>query len=112
MSRSLLLQIAHDSLKEVLQAHNIIDKSRLLKEHPLLEQKVFTAIKIYVDEELRGSSQSHNPPEHSLLYETIIHAKRAAFEQSSSEPLTISEYLACEIEITLTTEDGPISQRG
>ncbi len=112
MSQPLLLQIAHDSIKEVLQANNIIDKPALLQAHPLLEQKIFTTIKIYVDEELRGSSQSKNPPEHSLLYETIIHAKRAAFEQESSEPLTILEYLACEIEISLHTQDGVISHRG
>lgn len=111
MSQSLLMQIARDSIKEILQARDIINKSTLLNEHPLLNQKVFTSIKIYIDAELRGSSQSQNPPQHSLLYETIIHAKRAAFEDSDSTPLTLLEYFHADIEITLESDDSVMVQK-
>lgn len=110
MSRSALLQLARDSIEEVLQAQNIIDKQSLLKKHPLLTQKIPTTVKIFIDQELRGYSQSSNEL-NSLLYEIIVHAKKAAFESEQTSPLKSSEYLSCVIELTLETPDGTISQK-
>lgn len=108
--RSVLLQLARDSIQEVLEAKNSIDKTTLLKEHPLLSQNIHTTINIYLEKELRGSSNSQTEPS-SLVDEIIINAKKAAFEDSKFLALSTSEYLSCEIEIILQTPDGVISEK-
>ncbi len=108
--RSVLLQLARDSIQEVLEATNSIDKASLSKAYPLLEQIVPTTINIYIDGELRGSSKSLASPS-SLLSEIIINAKKAAFEDASFSPLSTSEYLSSEIEIILQTPEGKISEK-
>ena len=108
--RSVLLQLARDSIQEVLEAKNSIDKMALLNEHPLLSQNIPTTINIYLNAELRGSSKSPTPTS-SLVNEIIINAKRAAFEDSDFLALSTSEYLSCEIEIILQTADGIISEK-
>ncbi len=110
MSRSILLQLARDSIEEVLEAQNSIDKNTLLMEHPLLSQNIQTTINIYIKNELRGNSSSPTLAL-SLLNEIIINAKKAAFEDSNFSPLTSSQYLSCEIEIILETPDGTISEK-
>jgi AMMECR1 domain-containing protein len=108
--RSVLLQLARDSIREVLEAKNSIDKITLLKKYPLLNQKIPITINIYINSELRGNSNSQNPPT-SLIDEIIISAKRAAFEDSNFLALSTSEYLSCEIEIILQTPEGVISEK-
>jgi hypothetical protein len=110
MSRSVLLQLARDSIEEVLQAQNSINKEALLQEHPLLNQKIATSVKLYIGNELRGFYENKAETK-SLLYEIIINAKKAAFEDKTFSPMSTSEYLSCEIELTLMTEDGPISEK-
>lgn len=108
--RSVLLQLARDSIREVLEAKTSIDKITLLKKYPLLNQKIPITINIYINSELRGNSNSQNPPT-SLIDEIIISAKRAAFEDSNFLALSTSEYLSCEIEIILQTPEGIISEK-
>ena len=112
MSDSLLMQIARDSIQEVLQTQNIINKAQLLQEHPLLRQKINTTISLTIDNEQRGSAKSKAVPKHSLLYEIIILSKRAAFEDSAFAPLGVLEYFHTDIEITLETPEGLITQKG
>jgi len=108
--RSILLQLARDSIKEVLEAKSSIDKASLIQEHPLLTQAVPTTINIYINNELRGSSKSQTKPS-SLMDEIILNAKKAAFEDGSFLALSTSEYLKSEIEIILETPDGIISEK-
>jgi uncharacterized protein len=110
MSRSVLLQLARDSIEEVLQTKSTINKEALLKEHPLLNQKIPTTVKLFIEDELRGFYASTDEI-HTLLHEIIINTKKAAFENDSFSPITTSEYLACEIELTLQTPDGIISEK-
>ena len=110
MSRSVLLQLARDSIAEVLEMQRTIDKTSLIKEHPLLNQKIATEVKLYIDNELRGSSSSV-APERSLIDDIIINAKKSAFEDTKFSPITTSEYLSCEIELLLSTPDGIISEK-
>lgn len=110
MSRSVLLQLARDSIQEVLEASRTIDKESLLEQYPLLGEKVATTINIYLNSELRGSS-STNTPLNSLLEDIVKNAKIAAFEDKNFMPLSTSEYLHCEIELILATEDGEMSER-
>ena len=108
MSRSVLLQLARDSIQEVIEANNTIDKQALLQEHPLLAQNVPTTLKIFIEDELRGTCSLD--AKNSLLDNVIIAAKKAAFEDQNSKPITTSEYLHCHLELTLDTPEGIISQ--
>ena len=109
MSRSVLLQLSRDSIQEVLQAQNSIDKEALIKEHPLLSQVVKTTLNLYINNELRGSFK--NDAFLSLVDAIIIGAKKAAFEDPDFTPLSTSEYLHCEIELILDTPEGVISEK-
>ena len=110
MSRSVLLQLARDSIAEVFEAQRTIDKATLLKEHPLLNQKIPTTINIYLDNELRGSSSSKDARK-TLLESIIYNAKKSAFEDTNFTPITTSEYLSCEIELILNTSNGIMSEK-
>ncbi len=109
MSRSVLLQLARDSIAEVFEAQRTINKVSLLDTHPLLNEKIPTTLNLYIDNELRGTSNATDA--NSLLENIILNAKRAAFEDKEFSPLTTSEYLHCEIELHLTTPDGIISEK-
>lgn len=110
MSRSVLLQLARDSIQEVLEAKRSIPKKQLLREHPLLSEKITTTLNLYLDNELRGSYSSDDSQK-SLLEDIIHNAKKAAFQDPKFSPITTSEYLACEIELLLDTPEGVISQK-
>lgn len=110
MSRSVLLQLAHDSITEVLQAQKNINKSLLLKKYPLLNEKIATQINIYIKNELKGSSQSQQATQ-TLLEDIIQNAKKSAFEDKATKPITISQYLHCEIEIILHTAEGIMQEK-
>jgi AMMECR1 domain-containing protein len=110
MSRSVLLQLARDSIQEVFQAQRTIDKPALFNEHPLLKEKIATTVNIYLENELRGSYGSAEATK-TLLEDIIFNAKKSAFEDKNFTPLTTSEYLSCEIELLLNTPDGVISEK-
>ena len=110
MSRSVLLQLARDSIAEVLQAQRTIDKNTLLEQYPLLNERIPTTINLYIEDELRGSSQTIDNSE-TLLASIVKNAKRSAFEDRNFQPISTSEYLDCEVEILLTTPDGIISEK-
>jgi len=107
MSRSVLLQLARDSITEVYEAQRTIQKESLLKEHPLLSQNIAATVNIYLEKELRGSSTQESL---ALVDAIIIGSKKAAFEDSGFTPLKTSEYLSCEIELILQTQEGTISE--
>jgi len=109
MSRSVLLQLARDSIREVLEAETNIDKTTLLQEHPLLGEKVPITLNLYHNKELMGHFVSEHT-DNSLLSNIIIGAKKAAFEDKDTKVITTSEYLHCEIELILDTPDGQISE--
>ena len=102
MSQSLLLDIARESITEVFEAQNTIDKQKLIKDYPILAEPVASFITLYVNNELRGSSGSVFA-EASLLEEIILHSKTAAFLDERFEPLRTSEYLKTIIELSLLT---------
>ena len=110
MSRSILLQLARDSIAEVLEAQRTIDKKTLLNQHPLLNEIIPTAINLYINHELRGSSSIQDNSE-TLLESIIRNAKQSAFQDKRFQPISTSEYLNCEVEILLTTPDGIISEK-
>ncbi|MCF6309487.1 MAG: AMMECR1 domain-containing protein [Sulfurimonas sp.] len=110
MSRSVLLQLARDSIQEVLEASRSINKQALVNEHPILNETIATTVNIYLDSKLRGSSTT-KIPSCSLLEDIIRNAKISAFEDKNFTPISTSEYLNCEIELLLTTPDGIISEK-
>lgn len=110
MPRSVLLQLARDSIAEVLEMQRTINKKMLLEEHPLLEQNIATKVSLYINSELRGSCESTSP-HRSLIDDIIINAKKAAFEDTKFPPITTAEYLSCELELQLSTPDGVMSEK-
>nr|WP_321267013.1 AMMECR1 domain-containing protein [uncultured Sulfurimonas sp.] len=109
-SRSVLLQLARESIQEVFEAKRTINKASLLQEHPLLNEKIATTVNLYLFNELRGSCASTEATK-SLLEDIIHNAKKSAFEDSNFSPLTTSEYLSCEVELLLNTPDGVMSEK-
>ena len=110
MSRSVLLQLARDSIAEVLESQRTIDKEALLRDHPLLNEKIATRVNIYLENELRGSSHS-SEANLTLLEDIVRNAKMSAFQDKNFSPISTSEYLSCEIELLLSTPDGVISEK-
>lgn len=110
MSRSVLLQLARDSIQEVLEGHRTIDKKALLEQHPLLHEIVATTVNIFIDSKLRGTS-STQVASSSLLEDIVRNAKIAAFLDKNSTPISTSEYLSCEVELILNTVDGVMSEK-
>ena len=110
MSRSVLLQLARDSIQEVLEANRTINKQSLLDKFPLLNEKIATTVNIYLDSKLRGSSKT-KIPSRTLLEDIIRNAKISAFEDKNFTPISTSEYLNCEIELLLSSSDGIISEK-
>jgi AMMECR1 domain-containing protein len=110
MSQSVLLNIARESIQEVLQAQESINREELLKTYPILAQVVATEITLYLNGKARGTSRSQTA-EHSLLEDIILNAKRAAFQDSDFIPISTSEYLHASVELVLFIADGPISHR-
>lgn len=108
MSRSVLLQLARDSIEEVLEARRTIDANALLQEHPLLHENIHVAVNIFINDKLK-SSYKLEKGDTSLLHNIIIAAKKAAFE--SGEVITTSQYLHADIELILDTPDGKINQK-
>lgn len=110
MSRSVLLQLARDSIAEVLEAQRTIDRETLLQQHPLLNEKIATRVNLYIDNELRGSAHSSEATR-TLLEDIVRNAKKSAFEDTNFSPISTSEYLSCEIELLLSTPEGVISEK-
>ena len=110
MSRSVLLQLARDSIQEVLEAKRTIDKKTLLEKYPLLNEKIATTVNLYIDSKLRCSA-STEVASLSLLEDIVRNAKISAFQDKNSTPISTSEYLNCEIELILFTPEGPISEK-
>jgi len=109
MARSVLLQLARDSIEEVIQAENKIDSKALLLEHPLLNEKIEVTVQIYIKGECKHSFSTNNSLD-SLLKNIIIAAKKAAFSDKEN-CLSTAQYLHCELALTLKTPDGEMSER-
>jgi len=109
VNRSILLQLSRDSIEEVLQTQYIIDKKALLENYPLLNEKIATRVNIYLKDELRGFYECSDGL--SLFDAVTLGAKKAAFEDANFSPLTVNEYLRCEIELILKTDEGIISEK-
>ena len=109
MGSSLLLKLARDSMLEVYQAKRLVDKKKLLDEYPILATPMACRVSIYLDDEPLGSfeSQADKP----LLENIILAAKKAAFEVDEAHILTSTQYLHAEVELTLLTPDGAISEK-
>lgn len=106
MANSVLLTLARDSIVEVIEAKRVIDKAKLLSEHPLLDEQLDVGVYIFVGDELHGGFEAQDI---SLLEGVILCAKKAAFE--GEKVLSTSAYIACEIEVRLHTPEGVMKHR-
>ena len=102
MSQSVLLKLARESIEEVLEAQNTIDRDALVEQYPVLAQKMATFVTLTIGGELRGCIGSLVA--HRALVDDIIHnAKAAAFQDPRFTPITTSEYLHTTVEVSLLT---------
>jgi len=107
MARSVLLQLARDSIEEVLQSEKSIDREQLIADYPALAEKVATFVTLTIGGELRGcigSLEAQRP----LIDDIVINAKSAAFQDPRFPPVTTSEYLHAAIEVSLLTPPAPV----
>jgi uncharacterized protein len=100
MSQSLLLTVARQSIVEVLEATRSIDVAHLKETHPILKEKIATAITLHLGDEIRSHYCSLHP-EKSLVDDLIQNAKIAAFESTVYPPITTSEYLHVSVEVSI-----------
>ncbi len=99
---ALLLQIARESIKEAVTGRKIIDREKLLKAHPWLNEKGAVFVTLNKEHHLRGcigSIIAHR----SLLDDLIDNAKAAALRDPRFKPLQSEELNDIEIEISLLT---------
>lgn len=102
MSQSILLQIARESIMEVLQAECIIERDNLIKAHPILATPMATFVTLYLEKEVRGCMGSLT--QKKMLIDDVIHnAKMAAFQDPRFAPLSTADYLHTAIELSLLT---------
>ncbi len=109
MKRSVLLQLVRDSMLEVLQACRRIDKAALLEHYPVLASPINVKVEIFLKNEAFSAYTTQN--ENKLLENIIYAAKKAAFETDKEHILTSTQFLYCEIELTLYTPEGTMSER-
>ena len=102
MSKPLLLQLSRDSIAEVFEATMMVKREELLKDYPVLNEPLSCFVSLYLKKKLRGSFGTVKPSK-SLLEEIVFNAKSAAFQDSRFSPLTVSDYINCEIELSLLT---------
>lgn len=102
VSQSVLLKLARESIEEVLEAQNTIDRDALLEQYPALGQEMATFVTLHIGCELRGCIGSLIA-KRPLIDDIIHNAKAAAFQDPRFSPLTTSEYLHATVEISLLT---------
>ncbi len=108
MSQSLLLNIARESITEVLESQSTINRQALYQDYPVLKEHIASFISIYFNDELRGSMGSILPTR-PLLDDIIHNAKSAAFQDPRFSPLKTSEYLQSSLELSLLTQPEELS---
>ncbi|HFU74148.1 MAG TPA: AmmeMemoRadiSam system protein A [Helicobacteraceae bacterium] len=108
MSQSILLQIARESIMEVLQAERLIARDELMKAHPILTTPMATFVTLYLDKEVRGCMGSLTQ-ERMLIDDVIHNAKMAAFQDPRFAPLSTVDYLHTAIELSLLTQPQIVS---
>ena len=102
MATSPLLRLARDSILEVLQAENSINREALLQKYPILHQKGATQVALYIDDEMFHYATSLTKSR-TLLEDIIFNAKSAAF--FGKRVLSTSAYLHTQVEVALLTFD-------
>jgi AmmeMemoRadiSam system protein A len=98
--KSLLLDIAKNSIKEDLIKASLIDKDILLQQYPQLDSTIATFVTLNIDNNLRGCIGSI-VPHRTLLEDLIQNAKAAAFNDPRFLPLSLDEFERVDIEVSI-----------
>jgi len=99
----LLLKIARKSIESVFDKNIIIDKTKLTKEYPFLNEEKATFVTLTKHGQLRGcigSLTAHR----SLIEDLIYNSKAAAFNDPRFTPLSKDEFDEIKIEISILTQ--------
>jgi len=100
--KHLLEKIARTSILEKFENKNLINRDKLLKDYPFLNQKKATFVTLKIDNQLRGCIGSILP-NRILLDDIIENSKSAAFRDVRFSPLTLEEFPKIDIEISILT---------
>jgi len=98
----LLLKIARESIQEAVTGQKLVNREKLLKEHPWLQEKGAVFVTINKQHHLRGcigSIIAHR----TLLDDLMENAKAAALNDPRFQPLNTNELQEVEIEISILT---------
>lgn len=99
---NILLEIAHDSIKSRFDDQIKIDKEKLLKKYPFLEEPGACFVTLNLNNELRGCIGSLEV--YGMLIDDIIeNAYNAAFLDPRFLELTQEEYNKIDLEISVLT---------
>lgn len=102
MSRDILLQIAHDSIKSKFDERVKIDKEELLKKYPFLAEPGACFVTLKLNNQLRGCIGSLEV--YGMLIDDIVeNAYNAAFLDPRFLELTQEEYEKIDLEISILT---------
>ncbi len=109
MDKRYMIDIAKTAIKEELIKKPLIDRSKLLKEHPELSKKGAVFVTIEKRGALRGcigSLVAHRV----LLDDLIENAKSAAFSDPRFPPLSLEEFESPDfsLEISILSEPKPL----
>ncbi len=105
--KSVILEIAKNAIREAVLNRKIIDRDRLLQQHPWLKEKGAVFVTINEFNSLRGCIGSIIA--HQSLIDDIIHnAKSAALHDPRFRPVGRSELNKLEVEVSILTEPKPL----
>lgn len=102
MDKKVLLDIAHEAIKDELFGINSIDTVQLLNEYEPLNEIRASFVTLYKEDNLRGCIGSLLP-QRKLLDDIMYNAKAAAFHDYRFQPLRKEELNTLQIEISLLT---------
>ncbi len=105
-----MVEIAKEAIREVFEKRPIIDRDKLLREHPELAQKGAAFVTLEKRHSLRGCIGSLIA--HRMLLDDLIeNAKAAAFNDPRFPPLTKEEFEdpGLTVEISLLSEPKPLA---
>ena len=106
MSKSYMIEIAKDAIKEELLKKKLIDRDKLLESYPKLAQKGAVFVTLQKRSSLRGcigSLVAHRV----LLDDLIENAKSAAFRDPRFPPLSLEEFESEDFEVEVSILSSP-----
>ena len=103
MLTTLLIKLVRDAISEAFDKTSLIDKSKLIEQHPDLQKLAATFVTLTLDGQLRGCIGSLTP--HKILFDDVVsNAHAAAFKDPRFLPLSKEEFSKVIVEVSLLSK--------